>query len=264
MKCPICGRHLPPNTDRCPDCGFRCQATTATSQPSSTYYTPPNPTKKSRGCCCALIIVVPLLLALIAAIVGVTYYVLEDFDFDAFRYEFFEDSPFEDRTPVDPPDAADESCFSIRDGMVTFLPERWEGGRVLRVPDTVSGEIVTEIAPGCFRDCTEITTILLPDTITSIGKEAFCGCSSLLGLYFPEGLETIGPRAFDGCISMESVYIPASVTEIAPGCFDDCAALLYIFYDGDFDTWDALYSDFINPFTAAICHDGDFYHGAGG
>ena len=263
MKCPICGHLLPPNTDRCPDCGYRCRTGAAQAQPTA-YYTPPNQTKRSKGCCCALILVVPLLLGLIAAIIGVTSFVLEDFDFEEFGEEYFEDIPFEDRGPVDPPAEADESCFTIRDGMVTFLPENWDGGRVLSVPGTVNGETVTAIAPGCFRDCADLTTILLPDTVTDIGSEAFAGCTELLGLYLPVGAETIGTGAFAGCISMESVYIPSSVTEIAPGCFDDCAALLYLFYDGDFESWDALYSDYINPFTTAICLDGEYYHGAVG
>ena len=263
MKCPICGHLLPPNTDRCPDCGYRCRTGAAQAQPTA-YYTPPNQTKRSKGCCCALIIVVPLLLGLIAAIIGVTSFILEDFDFEEFGYEFYEDTPFEDRAPVAPPAEADERCFTIRDGMVTFLPEKWDGGRVLSVPGTVNGETVTAIAPGCFRDCDALTTILLPDTVTSIGKEAFAGCSSLLGMYFPEGMDSIGPRAFAGCISMESIYVPATVTEIASGAFDDCASLLYLFYDGDFESWDALYSDYINPFTTAICLDGEYYHGAGG
>lgn len=263
MKCPICGHALPPNTDRCPDCGYRCQVGSA--QSPSGYYTPPNPTKRSKGCCCcALLLLIPLLLCLIAAIIGVTSYVLEDFDPEEFGFEYYEESPFADREPVDPPTEADESCFTIRNGVVTFLPERWDGGRVLRVPGTVGGETVTAIGPGCFRDCSSLTTILLPDTVTAIGKEAFAGCSELLGLYLPEGMETVGPRAFAGCVSMESVCIPGSVTEIAPGAFDDCAALLYLFYEGPFEDWDALYGDYINPFTTAICLDGEYYHGAGG
>ena len=39
---------------------------------------------------------------------------------------------------------------------------------------------------------------------------------------------------------------------------------LYLFYEGDFENWSTLYSDFINPFTAAICLDGTYYQGAGG
>ena len=78
----------------------------------------------------------------------------------------------------------------------------------------------------------------------------------------PQGTELIGPRAFSGCINLESIYIPGSLVKIAPGCFDDCAALLYLFYEGDFESWNALYGDFINPFTTAICLDGNYYQGA--
>ena len=75
-------------------------------------------------------------------------------------------------------------------------------------------------------------------------------------------VELIGKDAFAMCRSLEAIYIPASVTTIAPGCFDDCAALVYLFYEGDFESWNALYSDFINPFTTAICLDGNYYQGA--
>ena len=269
MKCPICGRSLLPNSDRCPDCGYRCHAERPAPQPqpqpNTGRYTPPNPTKKSRGCCCcAIILLVPLILGLLAAIIGTTAYVLEEFDYSDFGFEFHAGTPFADEVPVTPPAESDEGCFSIQNGAVTFLPDYWAGGRVLTIPETVNGETVTAIAPGCFRGCDELTTILLPETVTSIGREAFAGCSELLGLYLPVGTENIDLRAFDGCINMESIYIPNTVTRIAPGCFDDCAALLYIFYDGNYDAWNELYSDYINPFTAAICHDGDYYHGAGG
>ena len=107
------------------------------------------------------------------------------------------------------------------------------------------------------------TEIELPETVTEIGREAFAGCTALRGLYLPLGTESIGPGAFAGCISMESVYIPATVTEVASGAFDDCVSLLYLFYEGDFEDWNAVYPDFINPFTTAICIDGSYYHGTG-
>ena len=149
MKCPICGKLLPPNSDRCPDCGGEVKPAkeeayffkmSKYAPRLITYYTPPNQTKRSKGCCCALIILVPLLLGLIAAIIGVTSFVLADFDYEEFSDEFFEDTPFEDRLPVEPPAEADESCFTIRSGAVTFHPDRWDGGRVLRIPETVDGE----------------------------------------------------------------------------------------------------------------------------
>ena len=69
MKCPICGTALPLQSDRCPDCGYRCrvsqprppqpQTTQTRSAVSGIPYTPPK-TKPRRGCCCALAIVIPI------------------------------------------------------------------------------------------------------------------------------------------------------------------------------------------------------------
>lgn len=264
MKCPICGHAVPPNTDRCPDCGYRCRATQTQAPITDNhgYYTPPNQTKRPRGCCCALILIVPILLGLATAVLSLASYVMEDFSPENFGIGIYEEEPIPEPNPDALPDEADESCFSMNHGAVTFLPDRWNGDRVLRVPETVDGETVTALAPGCFRDCDLLTTIVLPDTIVEVGREAFAGCTELRGLFLPQGTEQIGPRAFAGCINLESIYIPGSLVKIAPGCFDDCAALLYLFYEGDFESWNALYSDFINPFTTAICLDGNYYQGA--
>ena len=265
MKCPICGHPLPPSSDRCPDCGYRCRTAQAQPRNDDRYYTPPNQVKHPKGCCCcALLLVVPILLALIAGVLSFSAYVMEDLSPEDFGIGIYEEEPIPEPIPESLPDEADESCFSIQNGAVTFLPDRWDGNRVLRVPRTVDGEIVTALAPGCFRSCDILTTIVLPETITQIAKEAFSGCTVLRGLYLPTGTETIGPRAFAGCINMESIYIPGSVKEVASGCFDDCAALLYLFYEGDFESWNALYSEFITPYTAAICLDGTYYQGAEG
>lgn len=269
MKCPICGHLVPPNTERCPDCGYRCHA--ERTQPIQArdrgYYTPPNQTKRSKGCCCALILIVPILFTVFAAIIGMIFQISEDFSLEDFSLEEFgiyEQEPIPEPESVPLPQVRDEFCFLIQNGAVTFLPECWDGERILRIPATIDGEPVTALAPGCFRGCDMLTTIVLPDTIVEIGKEAFAGCRELRGLYLSLGTERIGPRAFAGCVNLESIYIPGSVEQIASGCFDDCAALLYLFYEGDFENWSTLYSDFINPFTAAICLDGTYYQGAGG
>ena len=221
--------------------------------------------KKSKGCCCcALFAAIPAVILIAALILGAASLIMEEVEVQIGGFDGFEDFPFLEEEPVPAPDEADEGCFAIRGGILTFLPENWDGSHVLRVPETVAGETVTELGPGCFRDCKELTTILLPDTVTIIGKEAFAGCTTLRGLYLPGGTETIGARAFAGCLAMESIYVPGTVTEVADGAFDDCAALLYLFYEGDFESWNAVCDDFINPFTTAICLDGNYYQGAGG
>lgn len=265
MKCPICGTSVPLSSDRCPDCGFRCGNGRSQTAPSSAPGTPPEtwqpPKRSRRGCCCAAALLIPLLVLVLLLFLGIG---------QLFAAEvlpetgFFGDFPAMEAPVQSLPAEAAGGCFSIRDGAVTFLPEAWEDGAVLRVPELVDGQTVTAIAPGCFSGCDMLTTIVLPETVTAIGDGAFSGCTALRGLLVPEGTRTIGEGAFDGCVNLESVSVPASVTAIAPGCMDDCASLMYIFYDGSFESWNALYSDFITPFTAAVCTDGAYYHGAAG
>lgn len=271
MKCPVCGTPLPPLSDRCPDCGYRCRAAQPQSaQPaptrstvSSVPYTPPNKTRKSRGCCCALALVIPVVVFLILLVLGAVSYIAVDFDMVVPEPGFFEDEPYYDWDSESLPAAADEGCFAVADRTLMFLRDNWDGSAILRIPDTVGGETISSIGVGCFAGCEELTTILLPDSVTIISPMAFSGCTNLRGLFLPDGVDIIGRDAFALCRTLEAIRIPASVTTIAPGCFDDCAGLHYIFYGGTYEDWNALYSDYITPFTAVFCLDGDFYHGAG-
>ncbi len=255
-KCPICGERLLPGADRCSSCGYRipgAHAATAESAPAA----PPKHTHPPAFCFCCAAFLIPVALIL-AVIIGATFQLVS---------EVFEVPAPEPVMPMRPeahatvPPAA-EDCFLVAEGVLMFLPDQWDGSAVLRVPETVGGQTVTTIGPGCFRDCAGLTTIELPATVTQIGPEAFAGCSRLRGLFVPQGTQAIGQDAFAGCTELESLYIPSSVDFIAQGCFDDCAGLLYIFYEGTFEHWNALYSDYITPFTMAICLDGNYYHGA--
>ena len=265
MKCPVCGASLPLQSDRCPDCGYRCKITQAAPDrpaASSAYYTPPNQTKKKWGCCCAIGVIVPLLLLIAAMIFAVSQITME-FSENILDEEFFGDFPFEELTPESLPAAANEGCFAVTDGALSFLRDSWDGSAVLRIPGTVGGETVTSIGAGCFAGCEELTTVILPDSVTRISTMAFSGCTGLRGLFLPDGMEFIAHNAFDLCRELEAIRIPASVSTIAPGCFSDCASLRYIFYEGTYEDWNALYSEYITPFTAVFCLDGNYYHAAG-
>ena len=270
MKCPICGTAVPPFTDRCPDCGYRCrtaqsQASVPRSAGHTVRYTPPNTTKKSKGCCfCGMILLIPLLILFAAVIFGAVSFANTDFSVDFFGDEFIAEPPFEDLIPESLPAPADDGCFVIADHTVMFLRENWDGSPVLCIPEQIDGVEVTSIGVGCFAGCEELTTIVLPETITIISPMAFSGCTGLRGLFLHNGVEVIGADAFADCRNLEAIRIPTSVNAITPGCFDDCAGLRYIFYGGAWGDWCALYSDYINPFTNVICLDGNYRHGAEG
>lgn len=252
MKCPICEATLRPGTDRCPTCG--CRYPHDYTRPHGETEKP----KSTKGKCCCLIpaiIAVVVIGLLIGA--GVTAFRMAEDIVIAPEPEPAMSIPMDESLP----ETASEECFAIMEGAVVFLPDAWDGGPIVNVPETVGGQTVTAIGAGAFRDCAELTTIILPDTVTAIHPEAFSGCTNLRGLFVPKTTEFIGKDAFSGCISLEAIYIPSAVDSIASGCFDDCAALMYIFYEGYFEDWQDLYDDYINPFTTAVCLDGSYYHG---
>lgn len=262
MKCEICGANLSRSQARCPDCGWRFQSADA----APVYSEKPKRPKvdERKGCCCALVVLLPFFGFLIAVIIAV-FSMLADFDMH-FDFEFATPEPaappYSQPYQESQPKAASEDCFSITvKGALRFLPERWDGSSILVVPDTVDGHTVLSLAPGCFKNCTELTTITLPETLTEISPEAFAGCSKLRGLFIPQSVHAIGADAFAGCTSLEAIHIPGTMESIEPGCFDDCARLIFIFYDGAYEQWRALYNDYITPHTTAICHDGNYYHG---
>lgn len=257
MKCPICATRLHPGSDRCSNCGYRSRTSRHRSQRDEGS---PGVPMRILGCLGGVLAAAAILLLLFVGL----HLVFSDRETvgPVREPEASISLPREEEATVPTIPAAQEGCFLVAEHTVTFLPERWDGNPVLRIPESIDGETVTTIGPGCFQGCEGLTTIILPDSITAISPKAFAGCSGLRGLYLPEGTGSIGRDAFAGCISLEAIYVPSSVTHIASGCFDDCASLLYIFYEGSFDSWDALYSDYINPYTTAVCLDGNYYHGA--
>ena len=61
---------------------------------------------------------------------------------------------------------------------------------------------------------TEITDLVIPNTVTSIGRATFIGCSSINSITIPKSLTSIGAGAFYGCSSLKKVI----VEDIAAWC----------------------------------------------
>ena len=84
---------------------------------------------------------------------------------------------------------------------------------------------VAEVGIDAFRDCKNLTSVVLPSTIKTIGKNAFYGCSALSSVTIPNGVTTIGATAFGYCTSLSSVLIPNSVTQMDDNVFYSCTSL---------------------------------------
>ena len=87
---------------------------------------------------------------------------------------------------------------------------------------------VTAIGDYTFRECSGLTSVIIPNSVTSIGFCSFLGCSGLTSITIPNSVTSIDEYAFHGCSSLTSITIPNNVTDIKSFVFENCSALTSI------------------------------------
>ena len=73
------------------------------------------------------------------------------------------------------------------------------------IPSTYNEKPVTSIGGYAFRDCSGLTSIIIPDSVALIGDWAFEGCSGLTSITIPDGVTSIGKYAFEGCSGLTKI-----------------------------------------------------------
>ena len=71
----------------------------------------------------------------------------------------------------------------------------------------------------------QLTSVILPNTLVNIGSRAFCGCTNIKIVTIPEGVTTISEGLFDGCDNLEEVKISSKTTAIGDYAFRGCRKL---------------------------------------
>ncbi len=75
-----------------------------------------------------------------------------------------------------------------------------------------------------FEGCTKLTEVNLPDSLLRIGENAFKGCTSLNKVTF-KNLNSIWPGAFENCSSLQSIDLPDSLNYLGNNAFRNCTSL---------------------------------------
>ena len=95
---------------------------------------------------------------------------------------------------------------------------------------------VVKVNGDVFRECPELTSVVIPNTVTYIGSLAFYQDADLESVVLPNGLSSIENWTFCGCVSLASVNIPDSLISISDLAFAHCSSLVSISFPNTLET----------------------------
>lgn len=102
-------------------------------------------------------------------------------------------------------------------------------GNDITIPEAVEYEgnsyVVNGVGDYAFASCTNLQSVILPESILFIGECAFQGCTNLHSVNIPNGVKTIEKFTFNVCICLQDVKIPNSVEVIKNFAFQHCRGL---------------------------------------
>ena len=136
---------------------------------------------------------------------------------------------------------AEFEVLENEDGSVTIKRYIGSGGDVV-IPAEIDGKPVSAIGnvvgtTGAFEDCTNITSVVIPDGVVEIQDNAFYGCTNLEVVTVPSSVILLRNCAFSDCPKLHAIYFEGNAPQQANYVFDATEDVT-IYYQKGTTGWD--------------------------
>ena len=72
---------------------------------------------------------------------------------------------------------------------------------------STDGDMVTSVGDAAFRDCLNITSVVIPDSVVRISGYVFSGCTNLTSIIIGSDMVSMGDMPFYGCSNLLSIDV---------------------------------------------------------
>lgn len=125
-------------------------------------------------------------------------------------------------------------CTSLKHVTVPKTVTDWGGETfVFSGLETFILEDGIETVGECAFAETNISEVVLPQSVQTVEWQAFAGCDNLASVTLNEGLVTIEDWAFAGKSELTEVVIPKTVESITERAFGQCSSLKQVKFEGN-------------------------------
>lgn len=131
---------------------------------------------------------------------------------------------------------AEFEVLENEDGSVTIERYIGSGGDVV-IPAEIDGKPVSAIGNvvgtiGAFQDCTNVTSVVIPDGVVEIQDNAFYGCTNLEVVTVPSSVTLLRNCAFSDCPKLCAIYFEGNAPEQANYVFDATENVIIYYQEG--------------------------------
>ena len=123
--------------------------------------------------------------------------------------------------------------YAVNDNKAIIVKANSELSGEVVIPSKLGGYNVTILGEECFKSCSKVTSVIIPEGVTQIGYSAFSYCKAIKSVTIPNTIVKIDMNAFFYCSALSEINIPDKLITIGANAFNLTA------YHSNRDNWES-------------------------